>query len=98
MLLTTHMKNYCANRTTNERFSRTKTAKKSTKQSVKDSMVSKGTANTSMMSSSIMSFSDFNTTQDLNESADLIEKKDKKKKKGHCANFWKMSSHTKIVP
>lgn len=53
LLLVTHFKNYCANRTTNERFSRL-----NTKKNVRRSTGSKGTGG-SEMSSSIMSFSDF---------------------------------------
>ena len=99
LLLATHFKNYCANRTTNERFSRL-----NTKKNVRRSTASQG-ADESAISSSIMSFSDFedsgaslmNSVVD-DQGEGLAKKETRRKRRGCVINCWKMATHTKIVP
>ena len=97
LLLATHFKNYCANRTTNERLSR------SNAKNVRKSTASKGDA--SEISSSIMSFSDFedsgaslmNSVVD-DQGEGLAKKEARRKRRGCIINCWKMATHSKIVP
>ena len=92
VLLWTHCRNYCANRTTNERFAR----RRKTRRSESDS--------NSSLTSSVMSMSDFDDSElmesvlDENKEQLLKKKKNKTKKKGWCTNCWKMAHNTKIVP
>lgn len=92
VLLWTHCKNYMANRTTNERFSRRKKSKRSAQ------------ADGSSQSSSVMSMSDFEDSDlmesvlDENKEQLLRRKRNKSKRKGCCINCWKMAHNTKIVP
>jgi len=92
VLLYTHCKNYMANRTTNERFSRK--AKKVAADEDEDA---------SEATSSMWSMSDFDHSSLLNsvlseERENLGSRTRKNKKKGCCVNCWKMSTHTTIVP
>lgn len=98
ILLHTHIKNYCANRTTNERFGRTKQKKTPAKRVEADE------SNTSA-SSSIMSISDFDNSEMLEsilgnskEQAAIIKKRKQNKKRGFCINCWKFATHTSVVP
>lgn len=86
LMIVTHVQNYMANRTTNERFSRRRRAPSD--------------ANSSM-TSSVMSLSDFESAglTDSNNDEELLRSKaPKKKRRGCLVNCWKMSTHTKVVP
>jgi len=90
VLLYCHIKNYVANRTTSERLAKRKkrTASRSSSSS-----------NTQDLSSSILTYSDFEPTEvakDADGNEILIDKK--VKKKGCCINIKRMATHTKIVP
>ena len=97
MMLYTHIQNYSANRTTNERFGRTKKNKTPAKKVESD--------NSSSMTSSIMSISDFDNSE-MNESMmgnsqeqiDIIKKRKATKRKGCCVNCWKFATHTQVTP
>jgi hypothetical protein len=103
VLLYTHCRNYMANRTTNERFS------KKNKQQAKDVNETNETSHDhdeSALTSSILTMSDFDNSSLIESVVDensLVEKAMKKKykkikRKGYFVNCWKMSTHTKIVP
>ena len=103
VLLYTHIKNYMANRTTNERFSRKKGGKNQVDKE-QDEDASQEDAE-SQATSSIMSISDFKSS--LVESGHSSNKNSFKskrprharnKRKNCLINCWKMSTHTTIVP
>lgn len=89
VLLYTHCKNYTANRTTNERFSRKARKAASEEEEASDA------------ASSVWSMSDFDRSSLLNSVLSEereVTKKRKTKRKGCCINCWKMSTHTAVVP
>lgn len=97
LLLYTHVKNYLANRTTSERLASARRGR--------DRTASQSSANTdtSALSSSIMSYSDFEDSKSMlvDNTAELTKVPATEKtssRKGCCINIWKMSTHTKIVP
>ena len=97
VLLLTHCKNYMANRTTNERFTRRRTSGKR-----KGSNPNSGTnTETPTQTSSILTMSDFDDSSLLESSVvkegnnEIIKKKTRKKKsKGCCVNCFRMATHT----
>jgi hypothetical protein len=100
VLLYCHIKNYMANRTTSERL-----ASKRKGRGKRTGSVSSSNTDTSNLSSSIMSYSDFNESQTMmvdETNAEMSKapapKPKKVKSKGCCVNIWKMSTHTRIVP
>jgi pyocin large subunit-like protein len=99
-LLYTHCKNYMANRTTNERFS--KKAKKVT--DANKTLTTSEDPDESALTSSILTMSDFDNSSLIESVVDEGSDKEKKKKykrnkrRGCCINCWKMATHTKIVP
>jgi len=97
-----------ANRTTNERFSRSKKSKKSSKTGDEDED-QEGSEDEedgeSEATSSIMTISDFESSliesgksKDSKRNSFQQKKKHARKRKGCCINIWKMSTHTTIVP
>ena len=66
----THLKNYCNNRTTHERFSRVKKSKKKDKKIQEEAKDEDNSQESGSDSSSIMSLSDFEITE---ENASMIE-------------------------
>ena len=99
LLVYTHVKNYMANRTTSERMA---SARKGRTQSVS----SAATGTDTDLSTSVMSYSDFEESKsmlvDQSATVDDINKvplsSKKPARKGCCINIWKMTTHTKIVP
>ena len=99
-LLFTHCKNYMANRTTNERFS------KRTQKQAEPNKTNETSENPdeSALTSSILTMSDFDNSSLIesvvDENSDKARKKKYKrnKRRGCCINCWKMATHTKIVP
>jgi hypothetical protein len=81
MMLYTHLSNFTAYRTTNERFSRKKRRPRN-----EDS--------TNMTDASILTYSDiYNNDEEL-----AAKKRTRRNKAGCCKNFFKMATHTRIVP
>lgn len=71
LLLVTHLKNYCNNRTTHERFSRVKKSKNKDKKTQMEAKNEDNSQESGSDSSSIMSLSDFEITE---ENASMIER------------------------
>jgi hypothetical protein len=70
VLMVTHLKNYCSNRTTQERFSRGKKSNKKVKKTHEEVKDEANSQESSGDSSSIMSLSDFEITED---NASMVE-------------------------
>lgn len=97
LLLYTHIQNYTANRTTNERFSRKKMLDTSSdEQEVSNSVMTLSDFDNDSLIESVVDEDEVQTTSGMVKKSNKSYKKSRRK--GCCANCWKMATHTKVVP
>ena len=96
-MLCTHCKNYAAYRTTNERLSKRGAGKKAKASMVSEdrgSMVESESAETSLLT-----YDDVIDSQRTNGVRNRDSARNRPQRaSGCCGNFWKMSTHTRIIP